>query len=149
MPSGRRHQEAAHHEAAARRQEIDAMPALAEGAEHLKFPLRRPPFAHTEVCPPGPATLAPYTRRQERAGAALRLLGTRRRSRGCRALAVTRSSLADAGEDEGDVVLAALAQCLGDRLAGAVQRGAWPGQGGAERVAQRGDAVVERPGAVL
>ena len=46
---------------------------------------------------------------------------------------VARSLLADAGEDEGDVVLAVLAQCLGHCGAGAAQRGAGAGQRGSER----------------
>ena len=55
----------------------------------------------------------------------------------------------DPGQDQGDVVLAVLAHGLGDRLAGVVQRHGRVSQGGAQRLLQRLQPVVQRLGPAL
>src|SRR5580698_798862 len=69
--------------------------------------------------------------------------------RWCYGPAARAGLLAGAGEHEGDVVLAVLVHQLGDRLAGAVEGAAWLGQRGTQRGAERGQAVVDGPGAAF
>ena len=99
--------------------------------------------------PPGVALVPPASRspgRSSPSAAAAVTASPRSASSSTRS---PQNLLADASQDESDVVLAALAQRLTDRLRGALQRRAGLAQDGAERVAQRGDAVVERPGAAF
>ena len=58
-------------------------------------------------------------------------------------------SVAHPGEHEGDVVLAVLPQRLGHAFTGAAEGRAGTGQGGTEFALQRGQPVVQRPGAAL
>ena len=76
---------------------------------------------------------------------AARILGLSLTRAGAAARARPRSR-PDARQHQRDVVLAVIAQRPGHHVADLAQRGPGPGQAGAQGVAQRGHAAVERPG---